>query len=67
MEDQEARGKGKKILGRGKEIVGIVTGDTVLEREGDQQQAEGAVQESLGKARRKVGEFVGEVAKAIKK
>jgi len=35
--------------------------------EGSRQRAEGVAQESLGKARRKVGEFVAGLAKAIKK
>jgi uncharacterized protein YjbJ (UPF0337 family) len=64
---QEARGKLKKLQGQGKEIVGILTGDSALELEGDRQQVEGEVQESLGKARRKVGELVGAAAKAVKK
>jgi uncharacterized protein YjbJ (UPF0337 family) len=67
MRQQEARGKVKKLQGRVKEAVGNITGDSALEREGSRQRAEGAVQESLGKARRKVGEFVDGVAKAIKK
>jgi uncharacterized protein YjbJ (UPF0337 family) len=49
MGKQETRGKEKKLLGQGKEIVGILTGDMVLELEGDRQQAEGAIQEKLGK------------------
>jgi uncharacterized protein YjbJ (UPF0337 family) len=64
---QEARGKLKKLRGQGKEFVGILTGNSKLEREGDRQQVEGGVQESLGKARRKVGELVETTAKAIKK
>ena len=64
---QEARGKLKKLQGQGKEIVGILTGDSALELEGDRQQVEGEVQEDLGKARRKVGELLGTAAKAIKK
>jgi uncharacterized protein YjbJ (UPF0337 family) len=67
MGQQEARGKSKKLIGRGKEILGIVTGDSKLEREGSRQRAEGAVQESVGKARRKAGELVADLAKAIKK
>ena len=67
MKNQEARGKAKKALGQGKEIVGILTGDSALELEGDRDQAEGEVQESLGKARRKVGELVAGAAEAIKK
>ncbi len=64
---QEARGKLKKLQGQGKEIVGIVTGNSELELEGDRQQVEGDVQESLGKARRKVGDLLDTAAKAIKK
>ena len=56
-----------KLQGRGKEICGILTGDSALELEGDRDQAEGEAQESLGKARRKVGEFVDGVAKKTKK
>ena len=67
MRQQEARGKEKKILGQGKEIVGILTGDTALELEGDRQQAEGAAQEKLGKARRKVSDLLAEVTEATKK
>ena len=67
MGRQEARGKKKQLVGRGKEIVGVITRDGALEREGDRQQAEGEVQESLGKARRKAGELVDRVARAIKK
>lgn len=67
MGQQEARGKVKKLRGRVRETVGRITGNRKLEQEGSRERAEGAVQESLGKARRKVGEFVDGVAKAIKK
>ena len=64
---QEAHGKRERLKGRVKEAAGIITGDGALERKGARQRAGGAVQESLGKARRKVGEFVAVAAKAIKK
>jgi uncharacterized protein YjbJ (UPF0337 family) len=67
MNKQEASGKVKKMKGRAKEAVGIITGNKKLEREGSRQKTEGAVQESLGQAREKVGHFVDGVAKAIKK
>lgn len=67
MRQQEARGKEKKILGQGKEIVGILTGDTALELEGDRQQVEGAAQEKLGKARRKVSDLLAEATVATRK
>lgn len=66
MVKQETRGKLKQLQGRGKELVGIVTGDSALELEGDRQQTEGEVEESLGKGRRKVGEFIDKAAKKIK-
>lgn len=67
MGQQEVRGKVKKVEGRVKEAVGIITADSEMERDGSRERAGGAVQESVGKARRKVGEFVGGVAKAIEK
>jgi len=67
MEEQETRGKVKKLKGRVKEAAGIITGDKALERKGSHQRTAGAVQESLGKARRKVGELVDGVGKATEK
>lgn len=63
---QEARGKLKQLQGRGKELVGILTGDSAMELDGDRQQTEGKIQENLGKARRKVGELVDRAAKKIR-
>ena len=67
MGQQETRAKKKQLVGRSKEIVGILTGDSALERKGDREQTEGEVQESLGKARQQVGAFVDRAAEAIKK
>ncbi len=67
MKNQESSGKAEKLLGKGKEIVGVLTGDTTLELEGDREQAEGAAKESLGKARRRVGELASKVARGLKK
>lgn len=67
MGHQEASGKIKKLKGRAKEAVGIVTGDKALERKGSHERAEGAVEEGVGKARRKIGDAVADVAKAIRK
>ncbi len=66
MVKQETRGKLKQLQGRGKELVGALTGDSELELEGDRQQTEGEIDESLGKARRKVGEFIDKAAEKIK-
>jgi uncharacterized protein YjbJ (UPF0337 family) len=57
----------KQVKGRAKEAVGILTQNKKLEREGSRQRTTGAVEESLGKARRKVGDVVESAAEAIKK
>lgn len=67
MRQQEVTGKVKKAKGRVKEAVGILSGDRKMEREGSAQRAEGAVEEGLGKARRKVGEVLTNLGNAIKK
>jgi uncharacterized protein YjbJ (UPF0337 family) len=67
MKQQEARGQAKKVKGRVKEAVGIISGDRKLENEGAAQRAAGAVQESLGKARRKVGGVLTDLGKAVSK
>ncbi|MCM2316678.1 MAG: CsbD family protein [Thermoanaerobaculia bacterium] len=64
---QESRGKLAKLKGRVKEAAGVLTGDEKLERDGARERAAGAIQESVGKARRKVGELVTGVGKAIKR
>jgi uncharacterized protein YjbJ (UPF0337 family) len=67
MRQRESRAKVKQLKGRAKQAAGIITGNSALEREGSRQRTGGTVEESLGKARRKVGDFVGGVARAIKK
>ena len=54
MGRHEGRGKTKKLQGRGEEIVGILTGESTLELEGDRNRAEGQVEERLGKPGRRV-------------
>ena len=67
MRQQELRGKVQKLKGRVEEALGIITGNRALEREGSRQRSGGELQEGIGKARRKVGEFVYRVSKSIKK
>jgi uncharacterized protein YjbJ (UPF0337 family) len=67
MRQQEVGGKVKKDKGKVKEAVGILSGNKKMEREGSLQRAEGAVEEVLGKARRKVGEVLTDLGNAIKK
>jgi len=56
MARQEERARLKQLQGQGKELVGIFTGDSALELEGDQQQTEGKAEESRAVARREAGE-----------
>jgi len=58
MTNHETHGKVTKIKGRVKEAAGVLTGNQKLEDEGAAQRLEGAVEENLGKAKRKVGELV---------
>jgi uncharacterized protein YjbJ (UPF0337 family) len=67
MNKQETHGKVNELKGRMKEAAGIITANRELEQKGSQQRAGGAVQENLGKARRKVGEMVADVGRSIKK
>lgn len=67
MTDQEIRGKVKNLTGRVKEAAGIITGNPELENEGAAQRVDGALDEGVGKARRKVGELLDDVADTLKK
>lgn len=67
MRQQEVGGKVKKAKGSVKEAVGILSGDKKMEREGSLERAEGAIEEGLGKARRKVGEVLTNLGNAVKK
>lgn len=67
MSSQETRGAVKKVKGRVKEAVGIVTANKKLENEGARQRAAGEVQQTIGKARRKVSELADDLADTLKK
>ena len=66
MNQDETHGKVENLKGRVKEAAGVLTGNRALEQEGANQRADGAVQEGVGKARRKVGDFVEDVGKSLK-
>ncbi|HWQ32678.1 MAG TPA: CsbD family protein [Blastocatellia bacterium] len=61
----ELEGKGKKIKGAVKDKAGEITGNRELETEGKAERAEGHVQEQGGRIRRKTGEAIEDVGKAI--
>lgn len=56
MNRDELKGKAKDLTGKAKEGFGDATGDERMENEGRADQAEGNVQETFGKGKRKVGE-----------
>lgn len=63
----EMKGKFDQAKGSVKENIGKVTGDEEMETEGTADRTTGKVQEGYGTARRKVGEAVEDVGKAIGK
>jgi uncharacterized protein YjbJ (UPF0337 family) len=66
MNKDELNGKIDRLKGNIKESVGEATNDPDLRDEGVADQAAGNVQEGFGKARRKVGEALDDVADKIK-
>lgn len=61
----EMKGKAKEIKGTVKDKFGEMTNDPNLESEGEAERSEGKVQHGFGTARRKAGEVVEDVGKAI--
>jgi uncharacterized protein YjbJ (UPF0337 family) len=61
----EVKGKFKQAKGSVKEKVGRATNDPALIKESQNEKAAGEVQESFGTARRKVGDAVKDIGKAI--
>jgi uncharacterized protein YjbJ (UPF0337 family) len=63
--EDEAKGKGKQVVGNVKEHLGKLSGNADLENKGKQEQVEGNVQVTVGKVRRKVGEAVEDLGDRI--
>jgi uncharacterized protein YjbJ (UPF0337 family) len=66
MNKDELNGKVDKLKGKIKEGVGNATDNDDLRGEGIADQAAGNVEEGFGKARRKVGDALHDVARKIK-
>ena len=66
MNQDELDGKANKIKGRAKQAWGDLTNDERTHDEGVADEASGNIQEGFGKARRKVGETLDDVADKIK-
>lgn len=67
MNRDELDGKGEQVKGRVKQAWGDVTDNDRLHDEGVADETAGEVQEGFGKARRKVGEAIDDIADKIKK
>jgi uncharacterized protein YjbJ (UPF0337 family) len=67
MNQDELDGKGNQVKGKAKQAWGDLTDDERLHDEGVADETAGNVQEGFGKARRKVGEALDDVADKIKK
>ena len=66
MNKDELNGKGDQIKGKAKQAWGDVTDNENLHDEGVADETAGKVQEGFGKARRKVGDALHDVAHKIK-
>ena len=66
MNKDEVKGKVEQIKGHVKQGVGHLTNDPQLHDEGVADEAAGNVEEGFGKARRKVGDALHDVAHKIK-
>jgi uncharacterized protein YjbJ (UPF0337 family) len=67
MNRDEMQGKAEALKGKMKQAAGDLTDDQRLHDEGVADEAAGDTQETLGRGRRKVGEFVEDLGKSIKK
>jgi uncharacterized protein YjbJ (UPF0337 family) len=63
--EQELKGKGKQVKGTAKEELGKLVGNRDLQDRGTEERAEGKVQETVGKARRKIGDAVEDLGEKI--
>ena len=67
MNRDELEGKGDQLKGKVKQGVGDLTDDERLHDEGVADEASGEVQETTGRARRKVGEAINDLGDKIKR
>jgi uncharacterized protein YjbJ (UPF0337 family) len=67
MNRDEIDGKKEALKGKVKQAVGDLTDDQNLHDEGVADETAGQVQDAIGRARRRVGEALEDIGKAIKK
>jgi uncharacterized protein YjbJ (UPF0337 family) len=67
MNRDELEGKAEVVKGKAKEAVGNLAGDEDLRDEGIADQAAGKTQDVIGRGRRKIGETIEDLGKALKR
>ena len=67
MNRDELEGKAEALKGRIKQAAGDLTNDPDLHDEGVADEAAGQTQDAFGHAKRKVGEAIEDIGKAVKK
>lgn len=67
MNRDEMQGKAEALKGKMKQAAGDLTDDERLHDEGVADEAAGKTQDAIGRGRRKVGEFVEDLGKSMKK
>lgn len=67
MNRDELEGKAEALKGKVKQAAGDLTDDPDLHDEGVADEAAGETQNAFGKAKRKVGEVIEDIGKAVKK
>jgi len=67
MNRDEMQGKAEALKGKVKQAAGDLADDQQLHDEGVADEAAGETQEAIGRGRRKVGEFVEDLGKSMKK
>jgi uncharacterized protein YjbJ (UPF0337 family) len=67
MNQDELEGKAKNLKGKVKQAAADLTDDDQLRDEGVADEAEGKVQDTIGRGRRKVGEAIEDLGDAIKR
>lgn len=65
MNKDEAKGKVKQLKGAVKQDIAVRRGDPALHDEGTGDRAEGELQESFGRGKRKIGEAIERVGRKV--
>ena len=67
MNRDELKGKAEAFKGKMKKNIGDLANDPAMRDEGEAQEIRGKTQDAFGRGRRKVGEAIEDVGKAVKR